>query len=235
LFILAVYSPAISGIFLVWRQYGLKGLGGFFRRVAWVRMPPAWWIFLVIGIPALFYAGAAIKGTITDPFPFVPWYGLFPALAVGMVIGPVEEFGWRGVALPLLQRRFAPLWAGLVLGVVWGVWHLPAFFLSGSPQSTWPFTPYFIGVIAISVILTGMFNASGGSVLIAALYHFQMNGPVWPDAQPWDSYLFAAAAVVIVLFNRKTMVARAGAATDVVPPARGRRGRSLPARHSGFS
>jgi hypothetical protein len=104
LFILAVYSPAISGIFLVWRHYGLKGPGGFFRRVAWVRMPPAWWILLVIGIPAIFYAGAAIKGTSTDPFPFVPWYELFPALAVGMVIGPVEELGWRGVALPLLQR-----------------------------------------------------------------------------------------------------------------------------------
>jgi hypothetical protein len=55
-----------------------------------------------------------------------------------------------------------------------------------------------------------------------------MNGPVWPDAQPWDSYLFTAAAVVIVLLNRKTMFTRAGAATDVVPPPRGTRGRSLP-------
>ena len=133
LFILAVYSPAIAGIFLVWRHHGLKGLASFFRRITLWRMPAAWWVFLVIGIPAVFYAGAAIKGTIADPFPFSPWYKL-----------------------------------------------LSAFFLSGSPQSAWPFAPYFVGVIAISIILTSMFNAGRGSILIAALYHFQMNGPGGP-------------------------------------------------------
>lgn len=216
LFILAVYSPAIAGILLVLRHHGLKGLTGFFRRITLWRMPAGWWVFLVIGIPAVFYAGAAIKGTITNPFPFSPWYKLLPALAVGLVIGPIEEFGWRGVALPLLQRRFAPLWASLILGVVWGLWHLPAFFLSGSPQSAWPFAPYFVGVIAISIILTPMFNAARGSILIAALYHFQMNGPAWPDAQPWDSLVFAAVALVIVLVNRKKMFTRDGAVTDVL-------------------
>jgi hypothetical protein len=72
LFILAVYSPAFAGIFLVWRHYGVKGLGSYFRRLTLWRMPIAWWGFLAIGIPALFYLGAAIKGTIADPFPFSP-------------------------------------------------------------------------------------------------------------------------------------------------------------------
>jgi uncharacterized protein len=135
LFILAVYSPAFAGIFLVWRHYGVKGLGSYFRRLTLWRMPIAWWGFLAIGIPALVYLGAAIKGTIADPFPFSPWYGVLPALAIALFIGPIEEFGWRGVALPLLQRRFAPLWAGLILSVIWGLWHVPAFLLSGTPQS----------------------------------------------------------------------------------------------------
>lgn len=217
LFILAVYSPAIAGIALVWGHYGLKGLAGFFRRITFWRMPIAWWVLLLAGIPAVFYLGAAIKGTISGPFPFSPWYKLLPALAVGLVIGPIEEFGWRGVALPLLQRRFVPFWASLILGVIWGVWHLPAFFLSGSPQSAWPFAPYFIGVVSISIILTPMFNAARGSILIAALYHFQMNGPAWPDAQPWDSFIFAGVAVIVVLLHRKRMFTRGYAATDVLP------------------
>jgi len=219
LFILAVYSPAIAGIFLVWRHYGTKGLGSFLRRLTLWRMPVAWWIFLVFGIPAAFYLGAAIKGTVTDPFPFSPWYAVLPALAAGLVIGPVEELGWRGVALPLLQSRFVPLWSSLILGVIWGLWHLPAFFLSGSPQSAWSFGPYFIGVLAITVILTPMFNAARGSLLIAALYHFQMNGPAWPDAQPWDTLVFAVTAVVIVLLNRRTMLKGDGAVTGVLMPS----------------
>ncbi|HUM82054.1 MAG TPA: hypothetical protein PLQ38_09775, partial [Methanothrix sp.] len=89
---------------------------------------------------------------------------------------------------------------------------------SGSPQSAWSFGPYFVGVLAITVILTAMFNAAQGSLLIAALYHFQMNGPAWPDAQPWDSLVFAVAAVIIVLLNRRTMLSGDRAATDVIMP-----------------
>jgi uncharacterized protein len=218
LFILAVYSPGIAGILLVWRHYGVAGLGSFFRRLTLWRMPAAWWAFLVVGIPALFYLGAAIKGTIADPFPFSPWHGVLPALAIALVIGPIEEFGWRGVALPLLQRRFAPLWASIILGVIWGAWHVPAFLLSGTPQSAWSFGPFFIAVVAISVILTPMFNAARGSILIAALFHFQMNGPAWPDAQPWDTLVFGIAAIAIVLLNRKAMLSRHGAVTEVLMP-----------------
>jgi membrane protease YdiL (CAAX protease family) len=220
LFILAVYSPGLAGIFLVWRHYGASGLSSFLRRLTLWRMPIAWWIFLVICVPAVFYLGAAIKGPILDPFPFSPWYAVIPALATGLVIGPVEELGWRGVALPLLQQRFAPLWSSLILGSIWGLWHLPAFFLSGSPQSAWSFGPYFIGCIALSIILTPMFNAARGSLLIACLYHFQLNGPIWPDAQPWDTLVFAIAAVVIVMLNRRMMLTREGAVTDVLMPSK---------------
>ena len=85
----------------------------------------------------------------------------------------MEKFGWRGVALPLLQRRFAPFWAGLILGLIWPPWHVPSFLISGMPQVTWSAGPYFLGIIALSVILTPMFNASRGSLLIAILYHFR--------------------------------------------------------------
>jgi membrane protease YdiL (CAAX protease family) len=218
LFVLAVYSPGIAGVLLVWHGYGFRGLVNYVRRLTLWRMPVAWWAFLVLGIPAVFYLGAAIKGTLAGPFPFDPWYGVLPALATALFIGPIEEFGWRGVALPLLQRRFAPLWAGLILGAIWGLWHVPAFLLGGSPQSAWAFGPYFLAVVAISVILTPMFNAARGSLLIAALYHFQMNNPAWPDAQPWDMLVFILAAVVVAWLNRKPLLSRAEAVTDVLMP-----------------
>jgi len=216
-FILVVYSPAMAAVFLVWRHYGVEGLRSFFRRVTLWRMPGAWWVFLILGIPAVKYAGAAINGTIGE-FPFTPWYDVLPALLLALVIGPVEEFGWRGVALPLLQRRYAPLWAALALGGFWGLWHLPSFLLSGTPQSAWSFGPFIIGVLALSVLVTPMFNVARGSILIAALFHYQVNGPAWPDAQPWENYILAAIAVVVVIFNWRTMLGRDGAVTGVLMP-----------------
>jgi membrane protease YdiL (CAAX protease family) len=218
MFILAVYAPGFAGIFLVLRHYGVNGLGSFLRRLTLWRMSLAWWLVLVVGMPAVFYLGAAINGTLDDGFPFMPWYGVLPALAIALFIGPIEEFGWRGVALPLLQRRFAPLWSGLILGVIAALWHVPAFLLSGTKQSSWSIGPFFLGVVAISVILTPMFNAARGSILIAALFHFQMNGPAWPDAQPWDMLGFAVVAAIVVLVNRKSMLTRQGAVTEVLMP-----------------
>ena len=219
LFVLAVYAPGLAGLFLVWRQYGLRGLGRFFGRLTLWRAPFLWWLFLIVGIPAIVYAGAAVKGTLDDPFPFVPWYLMFPALAQSLFLGPMgEEFGWRGLALPLLQRKFAPFWASLLLGVVWAIWHTPAFVLGGTPQSAWAFGPFFLGLIAITVILTPLFNASRGSLLIAILYHLHVMNPIFPDAQPWDNFLFAIVAVIIVWLHRDTMFQRGAGITEVVMP-----------------
>lgn len=219
LYILAVYAPGIVGIFLVWQKYGVKGLGSFFRRLTLWRAPASWWLFLFLGIPAVVYLGAALNGTISDPSPFSPWTQVFPALFMAFFLGTIEEFGWRGVALPLLQRKMSPFWAGLTLGIIWAAWHIPAFLLSGTAHSTWSFVPFFGGVIAISVILTPLFNSSRGSLLIAYLYHFQMMNPIWPDAQPWDNLLFAIVAVVVVVLNRDTMFKKGTGVTDVLMPA----------------
>ena len=218
IFILMVYAPAIAGFALVGRHHGLRGFGDFLRRLTLWRLPALWWAFIALGIPAVFYLGAAINGNISNPFPFTPWYKLLPALAVTLAIGPMEEFGWRGVALPLLQRRVAPFWASLILGGVWGLWHVPAFFLSGTPQSAWALGPFLLGTLAIAIILTQVFNAARGSLLVAVLFHFQLNGPVWPDAQPWDSVILAALAAIVVVLNRKTMFARGSGVTEVLAP-----------------
>jgi uncharacterized protein len=102
--------------------------------------------------------------------------------------------------------------------VIWGVCHVPAFLLSGTPQSAWSFAPFFIGVVAVSVILTAMVNAARGSVLVAALFHFQVNGPAWPDAQPWDTLVFGIVAAVVVLLNGRTMSTRDEAVTEILMP-----------------
>ena len=221
LIILAVYSPGFAGIFLVWRYSGLKGLGSFFRRLTLWRAPLVWWLFLILGIPAIAYTGAAIKGTINDPFPFSSLSQALPALLLALFLGPIEEFGWRGLALPLMQRKLSPFWAGLVLGGIWALWHIPSFLISGMPQTAWSAGPYFLGIVALSIILTPLFNAAKGSLLISVLYHFNVMNPIWPDAQPWDNLLYIAVAVIVVLLNRRTMFQRGSGVTGVLMPEPG--------------
>lgn len=219
LFMVVVYSPAITGIGLILRHYGLSGLRGFLRRLLMWRMPGVWWVYLVLGMPAVFYLGAVIKGETFEVFPFSTWHAVIPALAITMILGPMEEFGWRGVALPLLQRRMAPIWAGLLLGTLWATWHLPAFLIDGTPQSEWSFAAFFVGLVAVELALTPMFDAARGSILIPMLYHFQLNNPIWPDAQPFDSYIFIAVAVIVVFLNRRRMFTRGDAPTELFAPS----------------
>jgi len=218
LFFLAVYAPAIAAFTLIVRYAGVRDLRRFLRRVLLWRCSAVWYAFLVIGIPLLFITGSALRGNLfTDPFPFPSVQALLVGLFLAAIKGPMEEFGWRGLALPLLQRKFDPIWAGLILGVTWGLWHFPAFLLSGTQQNEWSFTAFFAGCLAISVIATALFNRSRGSLLLSAFFHFQLMNPIFPDAQPYDTYLLIVAAALIVWWNRKDMFTKEGAVTEVIP------------------
>ena len=218
LFFLAVYAPAIAAFIVIMQKCGVGGLWRYLSRLLLWRCSLSWYIFLILGIPLIFIGGAALKGNLfAESFPFSSFQSLFVALVFAAIKGPVEEFGWRGLALPLMQRKFTPIWAGLILGAIWGFWHLPAFLLSGTQQSAWSFTPFFTGSVAISVIMTPLFNTSRGSILLPALFHFQLINPIWPDAQPYDTYLFVVATVLVVWINRKTMFSKEGGVTEVIP------------------
>ncbi|MCW8905701.1 MAG: CPBP family intramembrane metalloprotease [Sedimenticola sp.] len=217
LFYLAVYAPAIAALILVVYRHGVEGVRRFLSRLLLWKASYYWYGLLIIVIPMVFYLSALFKeGAYDSLFPFSSVQAYLLALLLMSIKGPVEEIGWRGLALPMLQRRMAPLWAALVLGGAWGIWHLPAFLLSGTPQSAWSLAPFFIGTVALSVIVTALFNSSRGSILLAALFHLQVINPLWPDAQPYDTWLFVMLAAVVVWLNHHAMLSRKGAITEVL-------------------
>jgi uncharacterized protein len=218
LFYLAVYAPAIAAMTLIVYRHGLDGVRRFLSRLLQWRASIYWYLLLIVVVPLVFHVSALFKeGAYDTLFPFPSTGAYLLALLLMAIKGPVEEIGWRGLALPMLQRSMAPIWAALVLGVIWALWHLPAFLLSGTPQSAWAMAPFFMGTIALSVIVTPLFNSSRGSILLPAFFHLQLINPLWPDAQPYDTWLFVALAAVVVWLNRSAMFSRQGAITDVLP------------------
>ncbi|QCF26155.1 type II CAAX endopeptidase family protein [Hydrocarboniclastica marina] len=218
LFFLAVWAPAIAAVAVIFHRRGATGLKLYLRRLRVWRIPAGWLLFILIGIPGIFFLGALIKGAplqasvISDGISAV-----LPVMVIMLLLGPVEELGWRGLALPVLQRHMAPVWAAILIGAVWGLWHLPAFYLSGVVHSGWGFAPFFIGNICLSVIVTPIFNRTGGSILWPMLYHFQLSNPLWPDAQPYDTYLLIGVSVLILIFRREAMFSNKHAYTAVIP------------------
>jgi membrane protease YdiL (CAAX protease family) len=93
-------------------------------------------------------------------------------VATMLIVGLFEEPGWRGYALPRMQRNHNALWAALVLGVVWALWHLPE--MVGDPGEREPI-PYMFSVVAQSVLLAWIYNSTRGSLLLVILFHGAVN------------------------------------------------------------
>lgn len=220
-FFLVTWSPAISAFALVLYFGGVAGLKSFLSRLLLWRLSPFWVVFILVGLPIVYMIGSAFKaGPLLTPIPPEGLSAMVGLTLMMLFLGPIEEFGWRGIAQPILQRHVAPLWAGAIIGTVWGIWHLPAFFWSGTVFAAWNFLPFLVGNITLAILVTPIFNSSRGSLLWPMLFHWQLILPIWPDAQPYDTWLLVAVAVVVVWWNRKTMLQRGDAVTEVVPEDR---------------
>jgi membrane protease YdiL (CAAX protease family) len=86
-----------------------------------------------------------------------------------------EEFGWRGYALERFQSNWNALESSLILGGFWSLWHLPLFFIIGTPYTNQSFFSFTIAIIILSIIFTWLYNNSNGSILIAMIFHTSNN------------------------------------------------------------
>lgn len=147
----------------------------------------------------------------TSPLP-TPW--IIPLYLVLMVYlgGGQEEIGWRGFALDRLLSRHNDLVASLILGVVWALWHLPLWFMTGTSQSFMPFGAFMVMTVSLSVILTWIYVGSGRSMFLAMWTHGVANASmaVFPvlilaaGSQPsyWAYCILLAAVAVLITLMR---------------------------------
>jgi membrane protease YdiL (CAAX protease family) len=139
-----------------------------------------------------------------------------------LVVG--EELGWRGYAQPQLEQRFLPVVAAVVLGVLWGFWHLPNFFIPGLPHYGVPLIAFVLYTIGLSLLAAWLLKYTRGSVLIATLFHGSTNtfGFLTPGldiATRWwliGTVYIAAASLVVLIFGVHLHRSRTARSTE--PP-----------------
>jgi membrane protease YdiL (CAAX protease family) len=187
-FILHTFGPAVSAYIMFRITEGKEGWLNLRSRLKQLRVGWQWYAFILLGIPALILLGILVLPGALASFQGLPPNSLVRYLFLFILIflfgGPLgEEIGWRGFALPRMQSRYGPLRATLLLGVLWTFWHLEDFLTaaqwggSGTGLSAFYFhlPIFFLMVMALAIIMTWVFNHTGGSVFIAILLHASYN------------------------------------------------------------
>jgi membrane protease YdiL (CAAX protease family) len=172
-YLVAACGPSLAGLALTFAEGGFKGLGAMLKRLL-----PGTALTLTIAVLALPAIALALSLFMPGPWPVKPHDVLVATplllLTTAQVVsnvGPLgEEFGWRGYALPRLLKRWPPLAAGTILGLVWTLWHVPAFLFSDivlTPLSDLGW--YALGTVALSLLMTWLHVQGRGSLLVAGL------------------------------------------------------------------
>ena len=226
------FAPAISAFLVLAMTSGKPGFLRLIRSIVHWRVGVGWYLLALLGIPVLnFLAFLVIPGRIADfTTPDSQLLQLYlTEIAINLTIGiaPLwEEIGWRGFALPRVQTLYGPVVGTLILGALWGLWHLPFFFgplaLTGPEatvaSATIALVEFSIGLIGLSVVMTWVLNNCGGSTLLAILIHvaFDSSGialfALFPSTPPYYlpvSYqtlgiaiIYSVVALILIVWTR---------------------------------
>ena len=174
-----VFGPSIAGIIVIAMTSGKEGMRDMGQRSLRWRVGFQWWVIALFFTGLILLVSVALNviflGGNLPSFAFLrqEWYLIPAVFLITMVGGPLgEEFGWRGFALPNLQRKWGAMIASIILGIVWALWHLPLFFQPDSihAQIGIKFLPvYIIGEIVLASIMTWVYNNTGGSLLVGGI------------------------------------------------------------------
>ncbi|UCF60578.1 MAG: CPBP family intramembrane metalloprotease [Anaerolineaceae bacterium] len=174
---LYAFGPTIAAFIMTWLVSGAEGLKELLGRILQWRVKWIWWVvafsplwlYGLIVIGQRFITGEWVDLSLLGQVNFLPQLNLGVALLLWILtFGLGEEIGWRGYALPRMQKNRSALSATLILAVLWALWHWPLFFyvLDISIVIGWLF-----GLIAGTFVFTWLYNSSQGSVLMIILWH----------------------------------------------------------------
>ena len=182
-------GPSIAAFLLTYMSEGKNGVKNLLRRAIDHKFRKVWLIPMFLLIPAI-TGGALLMATLnagqSPEFGILfyqPWLIPLAFIFMLLVAGSVqEEFGWRGYALDRLQRRSNnALISSLILGAIWGFWHLPFFFIGGAaaeelgPSYKQPIWNLILSTMLVSILYTWLHNNARGSLMPALILHTMTN------------------------------------------------------------
>ncbi len=220
LVIVGGFGPTLTALIMTGMLEGGPGVRLLLRRCIQWRAGLLWYLLAIFLVPISFLAvsvwlGAIPFATLAAKWPLLLTFYPVDLIAQVIVAGGLgEEPGWRGFALPRMQPRFGSLGTAVLLGVLHACWHIPLFFVRGLSQANFNFALYLLMGIGISVLLTWVYNNTGGSLLLMMLLHEAEDTtsslslrmvPAYLDRTPAYAVLYTIIALVILLATRGSL------------------------------
>lgn len=174
---LRMFGPALAAALTLAYFQGKPGLAGWGRSLVRWRVPGRLYLLAFLGplaVSALIVAAGYPLGLLQfEPAQVHPLKFVLLFFLIAVFDGPLgEEPGWRGLLLPELLKQLSPLKAGLAVGVVWYLWHIPLYLADGKALHPMVF---LVNVLSLSVVFTWFYIKSSRSTLIAILLHTSTN------------------------------------------------------------
>jgi membrane protease YdiL (CAAX protease family) len=192
---LAPFGPFASALWLTARQSGRQGVSKLLKRGWSLNFDKRWLLPTVFLMPLTGLVTLAVMALmgLSIQWEFAPpWQALAPTFVIILLFNALpEEYGWRGYALSRMLRRVpgrgSALVASLILGALWGLWHLPLHFIEGTVQSALPVYEFVLQQMVLAIFYTWLFNNTRGAVSVSILFHAIANivgaaVPYWTTA-----------------------------------------------------
>jgi membrane protease YdiL (CAAX protease family) len=180
-YLATLLGPSVAGIVMIGVVDGRAGLGGLWSRLRRWRVGIRWYAVALLTVPFLITAILYVLSLMSPEFlPAIATTDdkvalLLTGIVMGLVVGFFEELGWTGFAVPKLRLRDGVLTSGLIVGILWGLWHLPLFL--GSIRSSGTLAPaLYLSVLLFSflpayrMLMVWVYDRTG-SLLVIILMH----------------------------------------------------------------
>jgi membrane protease YdiL (CAAX protease family) len=218
IYVAALCGPLIGAFVASLLNAGFTGIREWLRCLAVPRVHWAVYLLAIAFPPAIWILSAFIE---RGQFSFGQSWMVLLVVWAKMLIrgGPLtEEVGWRGFLLPRLMRRMNLFWASVVIMAVWGIWHLPLWFVPGLPHTNWSFGLFMLFVAPLTLLFSWFYVKGSGSVWLPILFHTSINFSLYfswiePGERSGPAFyfldgIFWVLAVVMVLCNRQLWFSR---------------------------
>jgi membrane protease YdiL (CAAX protease family) len=219
--VVGLLMPAVAAIVVTAMTEGRPGVKTLLRRLTIWRVGLRWYV-VALGLPVLFSLGVAASGSLLGAPGSIEFSPISPLTMIVFVLVVGEEIGWRGYALPKLLENHSAVTASVMLGVLWGAWHLPTFFIAGSPQAGIPFVAFLLFTTGASVLFTWLYQHTQGSLLIATLFHGAINSfgfvnnALDPSSRWWlTGTVYIAAALIVSVIAGMSLRRRPAAQPEI--------------------